>query len=462
MRCHEAQQRLNNQSLRDPGATCEEAVLDHLRNCTRCAALAKAQNLIAEDLELISSAAKTEPLSFDSLRSGVDVKNREQRGQSREIQIMSKIAESIKRRPRVGLSVIAVAAIVIAAIIIPFQFEDEFGYELAVAGVDQEMISSGAISELLSAVGLPDAIVDIQECNPKCVVVVSGLKTAEEAQTAAALFRSLPDLHVRSKDSYTDKQTGKLITRSTSKTTVADGRWTIEHGVDSLIDAKVTIILDSLTENSPVTWTQWFHSDADSTEMRNEVERLPNGGYKQTLHNPPIARLGWTKTSWTFDSTDHATAYTVTDSFGVDHDIDFQNWAKMEKQLEKVGWFYMITYDDTGTPYVTTTNCNPSDQGLETTSLASGMYLNQNEPNPFDTLTMIVFGLPETAHVKLTIYNHNSEPVRTLVDGVMAAGGHKIMYDARNEEGKRVWSWRQICKIEIGEYYHSISMAQVR
>ena len=56
--------------------------------------------------------------------------------------------------------------------------------------------------------------------------------------------------------------------------------------------------------------------------------------------------------------------------------------------------------------------------------------LEGNYPNPFNPETMIRFGLPETAQVKLTVYDVLGRQVRVLVDGVRKAGTHEVGFRA--------------------------------
>ncbi len=58
--------------------------------------------------------------------------------------------------------------------------------------------------------------------------------------------------------------------------------------------------------------------------------------------------------------------------------------------------------------------------------------LQQNYPNPFNPSTMIRFGLPENARVRLTIYNQIGEQVAELVNGQMEAGYHQVTWNAAN------------------------------
>lgn len=56
--------------------------------------------------------------------------------------------------------------------------------------------------------------------------------------------------------------------------------------------------------------------------------------------------------------------------------------------------------------------------------------LHENFPNPFNPTTEIQFDLPETAHVRLVIYDGLGREVRRLADGPLSAGVHRVSFDA--------------------------------
>ncbi len=58
--------------------------------------------------------------------------------------------------------------------------------------------------------------------------------------------------------------------------------------------------------------------------------------------------------------------------------------------------------------------------------------LRQNFPNPFNPSTEILFDLPETAMVSLVVYDVLGREVARLVDNEMAAGWHRVRFDAAN------------------------------
>ncbi|MEX1054820.1 MAG: T9SS type A sorting domain-containing protein, partial [Rhodothermales bacterium] len=51
-------------------------------------------------------------------------------------------------------------------------------------------------------------------------------------------------------------------------------------------------------------------------------------------------------------------------------------------------------------------------------------------PNPFNPTTILPFTLPETAHVRLEVFDMLGRRVAVLVDGVKPAGAHLAIFEA--------------------------------
>lgn len=73
------------------------------------------------------------------------------------------------------------------------------------------------------------------------------------------------------------------------------------------------------------------------------------------------------------------------------------------------------------------------DQGIpvavEADEVPSGVVLEGNYPNPFNLQTTISFLVPETAHMRLVVYDMLGRQVVVLVDGVRAVGTHEAVFD---------------------------------
>ena len=58
--------------------------------------------------------------------------------------------------------------------------------------------------------------------------------------------------------------------------------------------------------------------------------------------------------------------------------------------------------------------------------------LEANYPNPFNPVTTIRYGLPQSANVRLEVYNTLGQRVAVLVDEEREAGWHEITFHGGN------------------------------
>jgi hypothetical protein len=85
--------------------------------------------------------------------------------------------------------------------------------------------------------------------------------------------------------------------------------------------------------------------------------------------------------------------------------------------------------------------------------------LRQNRPNPFNPTTEIVFEMPQAGAVTLTVYNIQGQVVRTLVDGSVSAGVHTVVWDSRDDAGRKVASGIYLYRMTAG--HHSLTRQMV-
>lgn len=81
---------------------------------------------------------------------------------------------------------------------------------------------------------------------------------------------------------------------------------------------------------------------------------------------------------------------------------------------------------ETGTPDFTSVNSDKDG------NLPGEFELNQNYPNPFNPSTSISFTVAKTGMVKLQVFNILGQKVATLVNQELAAGNHKVNFNASN------------------------------
>jgi hypothetical protein len=83
--------------------------------------------------------------------------------------------------------------------------------------------------------------------------------------------------------------------------------------------------------------------------------------------------------------------------------------------------------------------------------------LDQNHPNPFNPSTVIRYGLPVRAHVRIVVYSALGQEVAVLADDVQTAGYHEVTFAAG-----RFASGVYVCRMEAGGAVHVNKMVLIR
>lgn len=76
--------------------------------------------------------------------------------------------------------------------------------------------------------------------------------------------------------------------------------------------------------------------------------------------------------------------------------------------------------------------------------------LSPNYPNPFNPSTAIEFSLGGAAAVEVVVYNTLGQPVRRLADQFMEAGGHRLVWDGSDGQGRALSSGVYFCRLRAG------------
>ena len=101
--------------------------------------------------------------------------------------------------------------------------------------------------------------------------------------------------------------------------------------------------------------------------------------------------------------------------------------------------------------------------GASQVSLQPMVYaLDPNFPNPFNPQTHVRFQLPQPSVVTLRIYDVLGQEIRTLAEGIHAAGVHQTTWDGRDSRGRQVASGVYFYALEAraaeaaGGYFHQV------
>jgi len=95
-------------------------------------------------------------------------------------------------------------------------------------------------------------------------------------------------------------------------------------------------------------------------------------------------------------------------------------------------------------------------------ALPQAVSLRQNYPNPFNPMTSIAFSLPAAEQVKLAVYDVAGRHVRTLHDGVAAAGEHTVVWDGTDQAGRAVPSGTYVYRLitDSRVYHRTMTIAK--
>jgi len=83
-------------------------------------------------------------------------------------------------------------------------------------------------------------------------------------------------------------------------------------------------------------------------------------------------------------------------------------------------------------------------------------------PNPFNATTTIEYTLPLDKQIKVRVFNMMGQLVRTLVDGQMSAGTHRVTWDGTDHTGKTVATGLYMYTLEYGNFKQVKRMTLVK
>ena len=89
-------------------------------------------------------------------------------------------------------------------------------------------------------------------------------------------------------------------------------------------------------------------------------------------------------------------------------------------------------------------------------------YLKQNYPNPFRSATVITYVIPTPENVEIVIYDGLGRKVKTLFNGHRGRGVHRVLWDATDDNGRKVVPGVYYCAIWAGKYYAVKKMVLLR
>jgi hypothetical protein len=90
------------------------------------------------------------------------------------------------------------------------------------------------------------------------------------------------------------------------------------------------------------------------------------------------------------------------------------------------------------------------------------LSLVHNFPNPFNRQTTIEYTLPEKNTVSVNIYNVLGREIRSLLHKFQQAGTHSVVWNSRDNAGRKVSSGTYFLRLEAGEQTSTKKLCVVR
>jgi len=85
--------------------------------------------------------------------------------------------------------------------------------------------------------------------------------------------------------------------------------------------------------------------------------------------------------------------------------------------------------------------------------------LEGNSPNPFNPITEINFSVAQTSSfVTIDVYNLKGQKIKTLMNDILPAGQHSVIWNGTDESGKSVSSGVYLYKMKSGNYQNTKKM----
>lgn len=88
--------------------------------------------------------------------------------------------------------------------------------------------------------------------------------------------------------------------------------------------------------------------------------------------------------------------------------------------------------------------------------------LSRNFPNPFNPGTTVVYSVPKSERVTIEIVAMSGVRVRTLVNRMVQPGEHTIVWDGKDDQGRKAGSGVFLCRMKAGRFVKTVKMTILR
>lgn len=268
MRCSEARRRLIK--FHGTVSADDKELKQHLLTCSDCAAFARAEQALCRDLAVAAVDENTDDIPLSALKTRVEARAESiHQAKTKEIPLMSRLIKQVRKRPSLGLTFGIAVAVLAFITLIPFSFENTVGYEVAIAGVNKDLaMDSDRVNELLAALGMDGANVDVGDCEATCVLKISDLETEGDVKVIVAAFDELGNSHLQDISEVFGTKSMTIFQNARKNMFIKGGDGPDGEEVHEII-IKAFCDLDSATDGQ---FNIWVTDDADTVLCNNFVD----------------------------------------------------------------------------------------------------------------------------------------------------------------------------------------------
>lgn len=226
MRCRKARHRLNDSGTDNASLRGDKELMEHLKTCPECAQYAKASGTLRQMLIAASSNDSEGIVPMSEQREITDDRLARQSKQRVEM-------NPYRKRLRYGIGIAVGVTILVLASLIPFSYDRTVGYELAFAGVCEEVaFDDERICDILYDLGLDEADIGAAYCDTTCSLRIVELRSLREAELVVQAFSGLCRVDPKAAViPVVEKESGSLLDHANEKIFIGRPRNTGFNGI---------------------------------------------------------------------------------------------------------------------------------------------------------------------------------------------------------------------------------------
>jgi hypothetical protein len=252
-------------------------------------------------------------------------------------------------------------------------------------------------------------------------------------------------------DKYWEAASGMNETRAVfnHNSTINLSMWSWCTQTEYYSETQVQAYLDSMNK------LETQYPNVTFIYMTGNAQATGSGGYNRHMRNQQIRQYCKTNDKVLFDFADldawwyntgtlawEFNSYTYSDStIPVEHthfngNEDAHTTYESCEQKGKALWWMMARF------------AGWNDVAVTENKLITLPVSIQSYPNPFNHSTSIKYTLNKNSNIEIKIYNIVGQPVKTLVSGAQETGTHTVIWDGKDNSGKKTDNGIYFCQIK--------------